>query len=76
MTNTNPRDLILKLTDLAEGVISKYLDVVGADPDALLISDLIAEARAYLTQPEPKVPTDEEPLELLPEAVRNEFASL
>jgi len=29
-----------------------------------------------LPQPEPEVPTDEEPLELLPEAARNEFASL
>lgn len=34
------------------------------------------KADAALLQPEPEVPTDEEPLELLPEAVRNEFASL
>jgi hypothetical protein len=29
-----------------------------------------------IAQTEPEGPTDEEPLELLPEAVRNEFASL
>ena len=37
---------------------------------------LVDRARAALAQPEPEGPTDEEPLELLPEAVRNEFASL
>jgi hypothetical protein len=39
-------------------------------------SAMIERALAALAEPEPEVPTDEEPLELLPEAVRNEFASL
>lgn len=53
MTNTT-RDLIQRLADaLAEWQLG------GAPPEDTADADLINEARAYLAQPEPEVPTVE-----------------
>jgi hypothetical protein len=59
MTNTNSRDLIRRLVDEFEGWI-----VHAEIEDIERAHDLIDEARAYLAQPEPEEPTDEEILAL------------
>jgi hypothetical protein len=58
MTNTNPRDLIQRLADAYAYCIDKYM-TAPSEEDAL-----ITKARAYLAQPEPVEPTDEEILAL------------
>lgn len=67
MTDTNPRHLIQRLADDLEGiveelVIPEYSYTEKERTDASLV--LVAEARAYLAQPEPEEPTDEEILAL------------
>lgn len=58
MTDTNPRDLIQRLAD----ELYKYECLTSRRPPDCIPapSPLIDEARAYLSQPEPKEPTDEE----------------
>ena len=58
MTDTNPRDLIQRLAD----ELYKYECLTSRRPPDCIPapSPLIDEARAYLSQPEPKKPTDEE----------------
>ena len=58
MTDTNPRDLIQRLAD----ELYKYECLTSRRPPDYIPapSPLIDEARAYLSQPEPKEPTDEE----------------
>ena len=61
---TTTRDLIQRLTDaLAEWQLG------GAPPEDTSDADLINEARAYLSQPEPEGLTDEELLAALSQAV-------
>jgi hypothetical protein len=52
MTDTKPRDLIRRLAEELDDLHCQY-DIPNQ-------SALIAEARAYLAQPEPEGPTDEE----------------
>lgn len=54
---TNPRDLIQRLADDFDYWL-KHRSLFDSDAD-----DLIAEARAYLAQPEPSPPTRKELLE-------------
>lgn len=63
MTDTNPRDLIQCLADAYAYCIDKYM-TAPSEEDALII-----KARAYLAQPEPEGPTDEELLETAADAV-------
>ena len=58
MTDTNPRDLIQRLAD----ELYKYECLTSRRPPDCIPapSPLIDEARAYLSQPEPEEPTDEE----------------
>jgi hypothetical protein len=68
MTDINPRGLIQRLADDLEGiteelVIPEYAHTEKERTDASLA--LVAEARAYLAQPEPESPTDVELQELL-----------
>jgi len=60
---TDPRDLIKRLADDLEGiteelVIPEYAHTEKERTDASLA--LVAEARAYLAQPEPEGPTDKQ----------------
>jgi hypothetical protein len=68
--DTKPRHLIQRLTDALEMVVEWE---GWCEKNEL---DLLAEARAYLDQPEPQMPTDEELLELMPETMRDEFAAV
>ena len=58
MTNTNPRDLIQRLAD----ELDLYRQM--ARDDCTSTHPFADEARAYLAQPEPEGPTDEELWEL------------
>ena len=61
MTNTNPRDLIHGLAQSVEIL----LDMRSADAKPMRITEKrLEEARAYLAQPEPEEPTDEEIMRL------------
>jgi hypothetical protein len=67
--DTKSRGLIQRFTDALE----MLMEWEGwYEKDEL---DLLAEARAYLDQSEPQMPTDEELLELMPETMRDEFAA-
>jgi hypothetical protein len=54
MTDANPRDLIQRLADAYAYCIDEYM-TASSEEDALIV-----KARAYLAQPEPEGPTDEE----------------
>jgi hypothetical protein len=56
MTNTNPRDLIQRLADELDAETGYTIHSTG---DRVTHSDVV-EARAYLAQPEPQGPTDDE----------------
>jgi len=66
MTDTNPRDLIQRLTT--------KLDLLHCQINVPYQSALIDEALAYLAQPEPEYPSDKELLELMPKTMRDEFS--
>ena len=66
--NAKPRDLIRRFIDALEIGLIKW---ECYEKDEL---DLLAEARAYLDQSEPQMPTDEELLELMPEDMRDEYS--
>ena len=68
MTDPTARDLIQRLLDTVK---PKY-----TDPDEIVaVCQALNEARAYLAAPdEPAVPSDAELLELMPEAMRDEFS--
>jgi hypothetical protein len=55
MADTNPRDLIQRMAEEFEGWI-----VHAEAEDIERAHNLVDEARAYLNQPKPKEPTDEE----------------
>jgi hypothetical protein len=63
-----PRDLIQRLTDALEMVVEWE---GWCEKNEL---DLLAEARAHLSRPEPHAPADAELLELMPETMRDEFS--
>jgi hypothetical protein len=70
MTDINPRDLIKRLADIADALDGRK-PLVSAQGQAMdgftalaNFRALADEARAYLAQPEPEGPTDEELLEL------------
>jgi hypothetical protein len=63
MTNTNPRDLIQRLADELDAETGYTIHSTG---DRVTHSDVV-EARAYLAQPEPQRPTDEELIDLFVE---------
>jgi hypothetical protein len=66
--DVKPRDLIRRFIDALEMLMQWEC---WYEKDEL---DLLAEARAYLDQPEPQMPTDEELLELMPKTMRDEFS--
>lgn len=53
MTDANPRDLIKRLADGLDGA----LDYTVSSDTHQSLKRLVAEARAYLAQPEPEAPT-------------------
>ncbi len=59
MTDTNPRDLIQRLAD-ALNDLSEHLEAETPAPTVQNAHKAWKEARAYLAQFEPEVPTDEE----------------
>ena len=69
MTDTT-RDLIQRMA----GELDLYRQMVLDDRTST--HPLADEARAFLSQPEPEGPTEEELLELMPETMRNEFAAV
>jgi hypothetical protein len=80
MTDTNPRDLIKRLADIADALDGRN-PLVSAQGQAMdgftalaNFRALAAEARVYLAQPEPEEPTDEELLALMPESMRDDFS--
>ena len=90
MTDPTARSLIQRLVDAlhkAEAALSDIGDAEHEPGDdvqwcedraaiALPITrSALNEARAYLAQPEPEGPTDEELLELMPETMRDEFSA-
>ena len=68
---TNPRDLIQRLADSVELLLQMRNGLMPLS----ITETALAEARAYLAAPdEPAVPSDAELLELMPEAMRDEFS--
>jgi hypothetical protein len=85
MTDTNPRDLIKRLADAlhdaaddVEGwgnyASSYFQEKHDLSGNVAKIHAQAAEARAYLSQPEPEEPTDQELLALMPESMRDDFS--
>jgi hypothetical protein len=75
---TDPRDLIKRLANDLEGiteelVIPEYAHTQKERTDASLA--LADEARAYLAQPEPEEPTDEEIMRLMPQQMHEDLAA-
>jgi hypothetical protein len=68
---TDFRELCTELVDELEDWIA-----FGDEADCADAHALVDRARAALAQPEPQGPTDEELLELMPEAMRDEFAAV
>jgi hypothetical protein len=70
MTDPTARELIRRLADELQSFID-YVPIGPVDDEQSLVN----EARAYLAAPdEPAVPSDAELLELMPEAMRDEFS--
>jgi len=63
MTDTSPRDLIKSLSDALHNAI-RVIQREDGTQHIDTARPVLAEARAYLAQPEPEGPTDEEILEL------------
>lgn len=71
MTMTNPYRAMCAelLAALAEWQLG------GGPPEDTTDADLIVRARALLAEPEPKGPTDEEIMELMPQQMRDDLAA-
>ena len=79
MTDTNPRDLIKRLADIADALDGRkpLVSAQGQVMDGFTALDnfraLADEARAYLAQPEPEGPTDEPLGDLIDKWVQEAF---
>ena len=69
MTDTNPRDLIQRM--------ARELDLYRqmARDNCTSTHPLADEARAYLAQPKPEEPTDEEIMRLMPQQMHEDLAA-
>ena len=78
---TNPRDLIKRLADIADALDGRKLLVSdqGQAMDGFTalanFRALADEARAYLAQPEPEGPTDEDIMRLMPQQMHEDLAA-